>query len=312
MRYYILLLLFFSVISFSNNYSQNCELSLKNAKLIDSKTFEFDIFIKAVAPTESFTLTAYQVALSLDQSFTAGGSLTFNYINSSTSLSNKPIFGIGVQYLDQIPKLTFASALGYDNVQSNYSRIGSFRLSNTKSFVTNMVNIKLDFNNNIRTILLTTDLVEIPKVGTFITLDYANPFEIIALQLEFDLKILLEAPYIPGSKSAQRMTSQLGSSISLGQPFNKSPWNYSGTESVSSIPSNITDWALIELRSDKTQIEFRKAVFIRNDGHIVNLDGSKLKISAESGSYYVVVKTRNHLAVMSAEKLELSAVFAKL
>ena len=38
--------------------------------------------------------------------------------------------------------------------------------------------------------------------------------------------------------------------IPLTQPFGNAPWSYNGTESVSSLPSNlIVDWVLVELRT---------------------------------------------------------------
>jgi hypothetical protein len=114
-------------------------------------------------------------------------------------------------------------------------------------------------------------------------------------------KVLLEGPYI----GAGAMTTDLNSLgiIPLNQPYNTGPWNYSGTESVSSIPSNIVDWVLIELRNTYNGSSVgRRAAFLKNDGSIVDLDGSSpVKFSTISdGDYYIVVRHRNHLAVMSA------------
>ena len=37
--------------------------------------------------------------------------------------------------------------------------------------------------------------------------------------------------------------------IPTTQPYNIAPWNYTGTESVTTIPnSNVIDWVLVELR----------------------------------------------------------------
>ncbi len=44
----------------------------------------------------------------------------------------------------------------------------------------------------------------------------------------------------------------ISNQIPISQPFNRAPWNYNGEESVASIdvmPSNVTDWVLIEVRS---------------------------------------------------------------
>ena len=52
-----------------------------------------------------------------------------------------------------------------------------------------------------------------------------------------------------------------------------------------------------------------RAAFIKSDGTIVDVDGtSPVEFSgAASGDYYVVVRHRNHLAVMSAGVVALSA-----
>ncbi len=95
------------------------------------------------------------------------------------------------------------------------------------------------------------------------------------------------------------------------EPFNKAPWNYNGSEKVTSAPQNSVDWVLLELRSEAaaSSIVAERAALINNDGKIVDLDGSSpVKFdNVENGSYYIVIRHRNHLAVMSAKKVNLSS-----
>jgi hypothetical protein len=99
--------------------------------------------------------------------------------------------------------------------------------------------------------------------------------------------------------------------IPLTQPYNITPFNYTGTESVAAIPNaNVVDWVLLELRKPSTNLPAdatsstiigRKAAFLLNNGSIVNLDGvtpSSFNVSKQ-GSSFIVVRHRNHLAVMS-------------
>lgn len=121
-----------------------------------------------------------------------------------------------------------------------------------------------------------------------------------------DVKVFLEGPYSGGS-----MTTTLNSEgyIPLTQPYNTAPWNYPGTESVSGIPSGVTDWVLLELRSTTTTIKTRRAAFLKSDGQIVDLDGSSpVRFAARANFYYVVVWHRNHLAIMSATAILLKMV----
>jgi hypothetical protein len=99
--------------------------------------------------------------------------------------------------------------------------------------------------------------------------------------------------------------------IPLNQPYTGAPFNYPGTESVSSIPNaNVVDWVLVELRrpasrqpgdANSSTIIGRKAGFILRNGTIVNPDGiSAISFDiTKQDTSFLVVRHRNHLAVMS-------------
>lgn len=123
-----------------------------------------------------------------------------------------------------------------------------------------------------------------------------------------NLKAFLEGCYSNG-----QMLTLLNSTgfIPKDQPFNISPWNYSGSESVSNIPSTIVDWVLIEIRTgllENTKVAVR-ATFLKNDGAIVDLDGtSQVSFNTiEAGDYYVVIRHRNHLDIMSSSPVTISS-----
>ncbi|MFH1194775.1 MAG: FG-GAP-like repeat-containing protein [bacterium] len=120
-----------------------------------------------------------------------------------------------------------------------------------------------------------------------------------------NVKVFLQGCYSSGS-----MTTTLNSSgyIPFSQPYNASPWSYAGTESVTSIPSGVVDWVLVELRSNTTTVAGKRAGFLKSDGTITDTDGSsQLKFSGlNSGDYYVVIRHRNHLAIMTANKVTLT------
>ena len=115
-----------------------------------------------------------------------------------------------------------------------------------------------------------------------------------------NIKVLLQGLYSNGSMSTYFDSYNM---ISLSQPFNSSPWNYTGSESVSKIPSNIVDWILVELRSTTTNyaIVARRAAFLKKDGVIVDLDGSSsLKFNnINDGNYYIVIKYINTIETWS-------------
>lgn len=91
---------------------------------------------------------------------------------------------------------------------------------------------------------------------------------------------------------------QTNSMIPLAHPYGSI---YAGTESVSSIPTDVVDWVLVELRSPSTTIVAQRAAFLKKDGTVVDTDGSS-PVSFQdvlSGNYYVAIRHRNHLGIMT-------------
>lgn len=102
--------------------------------------------------------------------------------------------------------------------------------------------------------------------------------------------------------------------LPLQQPFNRPPWNYSGTEAADtpgSIPANATDWVLIEVRdaANPYVIVERRAVWLLQSGVVTDLDNSPNGVSfytlTENAAYYLCLRTRNHMAVISANPVTL-------
>ena len=92
------------------------------------------------------------------------------------------------------------------------------------------------------------------------------------------------------------------------QPYGGAPWNYTGAETVLSIPSDIVDWVLVELRSTYNGAAIAKrAAFLKKDGTVCDIDGiNPVSFSGtSSGNYYIIIKHRNHLAVMSKNSVSL-------
>ena len=137
-----------------------------------------------------------------------------------------------------------------------------------------------------------------------------------ALQANF--KVFLQGPY---NLTDHHMTDSLPVKLPLGdradltkfpsnQPYNGTPWNYTGTENVVALPANVVDWVLVELRQASTAatatsatIVAKRAGFLKQDGTIVDLDGtSPLKFyhASVTSNLFPVVRHRNHMAVMAS------------
>ncbi len=90
------------------------------------------------------------------------------------------------------------------------------------------------------------------------------------------------------------------------QPYNTAPWYYEGIETLSASYSNIVDWVLLEARSanDSYTIIAQKAALLLSDGSIVSADmisdGVYFDNLTANQSYYLSVKHRNHIGLLSA------------
>ena len=124
------------------------------------------------------------------------------------------------------------------------------------------------------------------------------------------IKVFLQGSY----NGSGEMTTLLNTNeyIPLSQPYNTDPWNYTGTEAVGSVPAGVVDWVLVELRTDTNadSTKAKRAGFLKNDGTVIDTNGSSsLTFSGiNAGDYYIVVRHRNHLAIMSAAAVALDAV----
>jgi C1A family cysteine protease len=124
-----------------------------------------------------------------------------------------------------------------------------------------------------------------------------------------NVRVFLQGPY-----SGSSMSTGLNAILPTFQPYGGSPWNYSGSESVASgffaSHTDIVDWILVELRTgtDAGSAVASRACFLKSDGSAVDLNGtSQVTFGVPAGSYYIVVRHRNHLAIMSASAVALSA-----
>lgn len=111
----------------------------------------------------------------------------------------------------------------------------------------------------------------------------------------------------------QTPTNSLVSGTPEGQPYTAKPWEYKGKEGIgwtkyqlSKNYENIVDWVLVSLRNSKS-----KNTVIETRAGLLNKNGSILfpeKFNKLSGvdSVFVVVEHRNHLGIMSPEKIKIS------
>lgn len=154
--------------------------------------------------------------------------------------------------------------------------------------------------NSINPVLLQPDGTPIP-----ITALSGNMLETVTIEIPWtylDLKAYLQGPFDPQT-GLMHTTLRDSNYIPLIHPY---PDVYQ--PKPDSLPQDMVDWVLVELRSanDSSQIFSKRAAYLMSDGSIIDPEGGgPLAVIARSGDYYIAIKHRNHLAMMSASPITL-------
>jgi len=121
--------------------------------------------------------------------------------------------------------------------------------------------------------------------------------------------------YLQGAYDAEtgNMKTLANPYLPLTQPYSNEPYNYTGTESVTEMPTNVVDWVLVEARAGTpslvekaTTVIETKAGLLLNTGEIVGVDGTTdLRFDNLIGgeNYHICIRQRNHVDVFSASPI---------
>lgn len=114
--------------------------------------------------------------------------------------------------------------------------------------------------------------------------------------------------------------------IPLQQPYGGAPFNYAGTETLNRSLTSVSlggdadalvDWVLVELRNptNPNLILAQKSVGVQADGDLMDAQTGSTNLSflnVTAGNYYVALRHRNHLGVVTANAPALSFTSAFL
>ena len=140
--------------------------------------------------------------------------------------------------------------------------------------------------------------------------DLINEWKLADPRYTFNVTANLRGPW---NGTAMNTSLNTAGIIQQTQPYNTTPFNYSGLDNVTGtgIPNaNVVDWVLVEHRKPITglpadaasaTITGRKAGFLLNSGIVTEIDGvTPIAFDiAKQGTSFITVRHRNHLGVMS-------------
>jgi hypothetical protein len=136
--------------------------------------------------------------------------------------------------------------------------------------------------------------------------------------VKVQVKALLQGAYNSTSKMMQDDLRSKGL-IPLKQPYNIGTIKYAGTEAASATLFTVTgndapvDWVMVEIRDATTPtiIKARIAGLMQRDGDIMDAttgSTSLMLTGLTPGNYYVSIRHRNHLGVMTAAPVAITAL----
>jgi len=124
--------------------------------------------------------------------------------------------------------------------------------------------------------------------------------------IELSVKVFLEGPYADD----ETMDTGLTAVIPLIQAYATGPWFYGGGETLTTIPSAMVDWVLVEARtgvpnisgSAGTTVVETIAGILLDNGEIIGVDGAPIRFNnlMVGDEYYFAIRHRNHLSVLTA------------
>lgn len=147
-------------------------------------------------------------------------------------------------------------------------------------------------------------LAQTTCIGSYtlnVTVNNCSPGELVKV------KMYLQGAYNSAAGQMQ-VSSQFFNLIPLNQPYNRPPWNYPGTESISSRPAQLIDWVLVQVFNPSNQsLVETKAALLLNNGNVVDalfatdntISGVYFSNLTVNSPYYIAVRHRNHLAVFA-------------
>lgn len=244
----------------------------------------------------------------LSNIISVGGELTINGNGALTNLEglNSLESVSGTLFVSQCESLANINALSNLNTVGGDLKISANWLISNLDGLNNITSVggdlKVESNISLNNFCGLYPLLNSNGLtGTFnLTGNLSNPTQQDILDdcgsLAVNSKIYLEGAY---NSSTSKMNASI-LTIPLESPYTEDP------QSVTSIPTDVVDWVLLELRekNDPSIVVASRSAFLLSTGDIVDLDGfSPVEFAEIAIEYFISVKHRNHLSVMSADKV---------
>lgn len=231
-------------------------------------------------------------------------------------------FIFGASQRDYLSRIAAPYAARYDSGYPNTTLL--YQLMSTPSGRDVLVGINfagepLDVRHGINTVAVSVNDVFIDVLGrspdpvAFVDQNSRLRFRLAARDysvwvkgVQLKCRLFLEGPFDAVTSDMHTLLNA-GGAIPLNSPHSADPRH------VSTIPAQVVDWMQMELRTTPAGPAIAtRSLFLRADGQVVDLDGlaETIGMNAAPGAYYIVIRHRNHVPVMSSAPVVLSSAGA--
>jgi len=223
------------------------------------------------------------------------------------NLTSPSISG-GIGELTVTTQLSFSGSSGTFDLLVNGLSVGTIPYSgdNTTPTTTTISNINVE--GNVIVVLDNQSTSNRVRIDDLSWTCYSAP----STDLQLAAKVYLQGPalnrsFASGEEDWMRDDLRVNSLIPTTSPYDSTTCNATVFNTVGS--DAIVDWILVQLRdsADNTSVIESQSALLQRDGDIVDIDGtSSLSFTSTAGDYFIAVKHRNHLGIMTNNTVTLS------
>ena len=218
-----------------------------------------------------------------------------------------PLTTGGIGELTVTTQLTFSGSAGTFDVQVNGASVGSVPYSgdNTMSTTTTIPNINIA--GDVVIVLDKQSSSNRVRIDDLSWTCYAPATDLLLATKAYLQGASLNRSSVTGEENWMRDDLRVNGLIPTTSPYDTTTCDPSVFNTLGS--DAIVDWILVQLRdaTDNTVVIESQSALLQRDGDIVAVDGtSNLSFTSAANNYFIALKHRNHLGVITSSAQTLS------
>ncbi|WP_459210675.1 hypothetical protein [Aquimarina rhabdastrellae] len=216
-------------------------------------------------------------------------------------------------YSNALISLDLSSAISLEKVSVFDNELTSLNIQNGNNGIIHSFDAE---DNDLLTCVLVDDVMY--STTNWTNIDDHTSFNEVSCNVSLAINVFLQGAFsnpTSGEESLMRDDLRANTLLPTMSPYSDSATISDAIKLDDAGADSMIDWAWIELRdaNDVSIVVAQQSGVLQRDGDIVattNDRSTPLSFSVSHGNYYIVVKHRNHLSIMSSSAINLSSTIA--